>query len=216
MIHAPGTPHPPVARLLAGIEDGSQWETLVLSTGTAASAPELDRLLTEWRTRPRARVLVLGTLGTHRDASVARWRELWALEEQARASGLPVLALRLAPLIGPESPLWLRLRTGEPLPQRGRPLVQPVAEADVRATLAAAWTAGADWMGWYDVAGPEPVTLAELAALARREGALPRGAGAWEPAAQELAQQRLCDPRPWSERFRIVPRRLSEEAGAWA
>jgi uncharacterized protein YbjT (DUF2867 family) len=216
VIHVPGTPLAPVPRLLRALEDGSSTDTLVLGTGSAASEPELDTLLSEWRSRPRARVLVLGTLGTHRDARVARWRELWALEEQARATGLPVLALRLAPLIGRESPLWLRLRTGEPLPQRGRPLVQPVAEADVRATLAAAWTAEADWAGWYDVAGPEPVTLAELAALARREGALPRGAGAWEPSTEELAQQRLCDPRPWSERFRIVPRRLSEEARAWA
>ena len=216
MIHAPGAPHPPVARLLLGIGEHAGADTLVLSTGTAASEAELDRLLAEWCTRPHARVMVLGTLGTHRDAHVARWRELWTLEEKARASGLPVLALRLAPLVGPQSPLWLRLKTGEGLPGRGRPLVQPVAEEDVRATLASALTAEADWTGWYDVAGPEPLTLAELAALARRDGALPHGAGAWEPAAEELASQRLCDPRPWSERFRIAPRRLSEEAGAWA
>ena len=216
MIHAPGTPDPPAPRLLVGLESDLDEEILVLAHGTTTSEEALDRLLAEWRTRPRARVLVLGTLGTHRDAHVPRWRQMWTLEEKARTTGLPVLVLRLAPLVGPQSPLWLRLKSGEPLPQQGRPLLQPVAEVDVRATLTAALTARADWLGWYDVAGPEPLTLAELAALARREGVLPQGAGAWEPPAEELAQQRLCDPRPWSEHFRIEPRRLSEEAGAWA
>ena len=216
MIHVPGTPFAPVPRLLRALEDGSSTDTLVLGTGSAASEAELDALLAEWRDRPGARVLVLGALGTHRDARVARWRALWTLEEKARASQLPVLALRLAPIVGPESPLWLRLRTGEGLPGRGRPLLQPVEEKDVRATLAKALTAEADWAGWYDVAGPEVLALSELAALARREGTLPHGAGAWEPPAEELAELRLCDPRPWEQRFGIVPHRLSEETGAWA
>lgn len=200
---------------MEGLE-GRGAETLVLSTGSVGSPDALDPLLASWAGKPAARVLVLGTVGTHRDARAPRLRALWDLEEKARATKLPVLALRLGPIVGPESPLWLRLRSGEPLGRAAQALLQPVAEADVRRCLAAALAAESDWAGWYDVIGPEALTLEELAALARREGSLARGAGAWEPPLEELREQRLCDGRPWIERFGIVPRRVTQEAPAWS
>ena len=214
MINAPGTPDPPVSRLLAAVPEPA-CETLVLSTGSVPTSEVLDGLLGEWAAKPAARVLVLGTVGTHRDAQAARLRALWELEEKARATGLPVLALRLGPIVGPGSPLWLRLRSGESLGRAAQALLQPAAEDDVRQVLGAALAAAADWAGWYDVVGPEALTLEELAALAR-EGSLPRGAGAWEPALEELREQRLCDARPWIERFGITPRRVTQEALAWS
>ena len=87
------------------------------------------------RASPSGGFVVLGPLGTHRDAALPRLRAWWEIEEMARASGLPVLALRLAPLVGPTSPLWLRLRSGERPPRGDRVLIQPVAEADVVATF---------------------------------------------------------------------------------
>jgi uncharacterized protein YbjT (DUF2867 family) len=216
VIHAPGSPDPPVPRLLAEVEAAPSSETLVVSTGTADTWQALDSLLAEWAGRPGARVLVLGTVGTHRDARAARLRALWTIEEKARATGLPALVLRLAPILGPRSPLWLRLRAGGSLPRADRALLQPVAEEDVQATLAAACLAQEDWSGWYDVAGPDAMSLDELAALAGRDPSLPRGAGAWEPSPEELAEQGMCDPRPWSQHFRITPRRVIEEAPQWA
>lgn len=216
MMLVPGHPNPPAGRILEGLQDREDVETLVLSTGSAGSSEALDQLLASWAGKPAARVLILGTVGTHRDARAARLRALWELEEKARATGLPVLALRLAPIVGPGTPLWLRLRSGEAFSRAAQALLQPVAEADVRKALGTALAAEADWAGWYDVVGPEALTLEELAALARREGSLPRGAGAWEPSLEELREQRLCDARPWIERFRITPRRVTQEALAWS
>jgi len=129
---------------------------------------------------------------------------------------VPVLALRLGPLLGRHSPLWLRLRSRPPLPGGGRALLSPVVEEDVVETLARALAGDSDWSGWYDVVGPEPLALAELAVLAARAGRLPGGAGAWEPPLEEMDEHRLCDDRPWRDRFGIVPRRVSEEAAGWA
>ena len=161
-------------------------------------------------------MLVLGTLGTHRDARVPRLRALWTIEEKARATGRPVLALRLAPLVGPASPLWLRLRAGTPPRRAQDALLQPVAEVDARTTLERALGDSSDWTGWYDVAGPEALTLGELAELAARDGAAAPGAGNWEPSLEELAEQRLCDDGPWRQRFGITPRHVSEGTRAWA
>src|SRR5207237_614469 len=52
------------------------------------------------------RILVLGWNGVHPDARAQALRKLWALEERCRAGGVPTLALRLAPLVGPAAPLW--------------------------------------------------------------------------------------------------------------
>src|SRR5207244_564688 len=74
-------------------------------------------------------------IGAHPDATAPLLQRLWELEERARASGLPALVLRLAPLVGPSSPLWLRLAAGGELPGRLRPLLNPVVEEDAVLTL---------------------------------------------------------------------------------
>lgn len=164
---------------------------------------------------PPTRLLVLSLVGTHPDARSPLLQSLWSLEETARATGLEVLTLRLAPLIGPRSPLWLKLRTRPPLPRGGRKLLNPVLEEDAVETLERAITGRAGWHGWYEVAGEEPVALAELAAWARTAG---RGEdpGAWEPALDVLEDQKLCDPDPWRAHFGIEPSRVSMVAREWA
>jgi len=163
------------------------------------------------------RLLVITRLGTHRDAAGPRLRECWELEETARRSGLPALVLRLGPMLGPESPLWLRLRADPSLPRRGAKLLNPVAESAVLETLELALAEEAPWAGWYEVAGPEVWTLGELAALAREAGpVLPAGAGAWEPPLAELEEHRLAEPGPWLGRFPVAVRPLADQARAWA
>jgi len=180
----------------------SDW--LRPATG-AAAGPAPDRLL------------VVTRLGTHPDAVSPRLRECWALEERARASGLPVLVLRLGPLLGPQSPLWLHLGTGPALPRGGAKLVNPVVEADVVETLARALSGRAPWEGWYELAGPETWSLAELTGLARPAGT-PRGtvAGGWEPPLAEIEEHRLAEAGPWLGHFGLEPRPLAERAAAWA
>src|SRR6185503_18164833 len=95
------------------------------------------------------RILVLSLIGAHRDATIEALRRLWDLEERARATGLPVLTLRLGPLIGPRSPLWLRLRSRPRLARSERRLLQPVLEDDVLETLARALSGAAAWEGWF-------------------------------------------------------------------
>lgn len=216
MILAPAGLEPPVPRLLEalvarghqvvrepveGREEGPV--TLVCAGGTSPAA--LDAMLGRARGMARARVLVLSRLGAHPDARAAGLAALWALEERARARGLPALTLRLGPLVGPRSPLWLRLRARPKLPRDGRQLLNPVAEADAVETLARALDGRAEWRGWYEVAGPDAWTLAELAALARESGpALPRGAGAWEPPLDELSEHRLAEAGPWLAHFGLT------------
>src|SRR5262249_37128406 len=76
VISPPGAPDPPVSRLLAAVSGSASSEILVLSTGSSPGGEALDRLLAEWASKPRARVLVLGTAGTHRDAHATRLRAL--------------------------------------------------------------------------------------------------------------------------------------------
>lgn len=228
MIRIAGLPAPPVPRLLAAlaarghpVESGRPFSpdsmvpegtTLVLGPGDEPSMPALlARAGAPRGAGPR--LLVLSLVGAHPDARVAMLRRLWALEEQARATGLPVLTLRLAPIVGPRSPLWLKLRTRPGLPRGSRRLLNPVFEPDVLDTLERALSGRARWEGWYEVAGPEAVSLAELAAWARGLGpAREAGVAAWEPPLEVLAEQRLSDARPWVEHFGIEPARLS--AGA--
>lgn len=177
--------------------------------------------LRAWRAahaQPAApRLLVVTRLGTHPDAAHPRLRACWALEEAARGTGLPVLVLRLGPLLGPHSPLWARLRSAPALPRGGRKLLNPVAEGDVVETLDRALCGRAEWEGWYEVAGPEVLSLAELAALAREAGpALPAGSGAWEPPLDELEEHRLAETEPWLGHFGMSVRPLAEQAREWA
>jgi uncharacterized protein YbjT (DUF2867 family) len=240
VIHAYGEPDPPAPRLLASLAErghavspggapggraaaeprgaGPRRDpTLVLASGGAPDFAALGVLLGAWRSAPGARVLVLSSLGAHPDARAARLRWLWMLEEHARASGLPVLTLRLGPLIGPRSPLWLRLRRQPRLPRGGEKLLNPVAETDVVETLARALDGRAKWEGWYEVAGPDVMSLAELVALAREAGPPPRGEnGAWEPPLRELSEHRLAEADGWLEHFAMRVRPVGEQAQRWA
>ena len=238
MIHVFGAPDPPAPRLVerlraraiapaagggagaahaAGAGAGSDSAgpaTLVLGA-TPLDALALGVLVGGWRKARGARLLVLSALGAHPDAQSPRLRALWELEEQARGFALPVLVLRLAPLVGRDSPFWRKLATGPRLPRGGRALLQPVVEDDVVRTLERAFDDDAPWSGWFEVAGPEVLSLAELADLARASRGASRVKGAWEPPLGELDEHRLAEPEPWRERFGIEPRRVAEEAATW-
>ncbi len=197
-----------------GAEDGSP-ATLFLCPGPE---PAVSDPLSRPGSGPApTRLLVVTRLGTHPDAAAPRLRDCWDLEERARAGGLPVLVLRLGPMLGPASPLWLHLATGPALPRGGAKLVNPVAETDVVETLDRALAGRAAWEGWYEVAGPETWTLAELVELARATGA-PRGGpgAAWEPPLAEIEEHRLAEAEPWLTHFGLAPRPLAEQARGWA
>ena len=159
------------------------------------------------------RVLVLSRLGAHPDARCGSLQRLWRLEEHVRAGGAPTLTLRFAPLVGPETPLWRKLRAQPSLPRGGRKLVNPVAETDAVETLLRALDGRGPWQGWYEVAGGETVTLAELRDLAAHTPGGTRG-GAWEPPLEEIREHRLAEPQPWAAEFGIAPTPLASWAGA--
>lgn len=213
MILAVTSLDPPVPRLLATVAgrsfDDRPPHTLVLGAGTESVEASLAKA-------PGARLLVMSTLGVHPDARAPRLRALWDLEEQARASGRPVLTLRLAPLVGASSPLWLKLRSRPNLPEAGHTLLNPVTEDDVVETLARALDGRAAWEGWYEVAGPEVLALEELAALAARTPRVPPDAGQWEPPPAELREHRLAESAPWLEHFSLTPSEVSSRATGWS
>ncbi len=230
MIHLAGGAagrHPVEERLLGALEprghrrvaapgDAAGRTTAVVVPGGLAPG-ELEPVLAPWRTVPGARLLVLSRLGAHPDAPAPGLRRLWDLEERARASGLPALVLRVAPLLGPASPLWLRLRARPRLPRGGRKLLDPVAEADVVETLDRALAGRAAWGGWFEVAGPEAWSLAELLDLAGRAGPpLPPDAGAWEPPLGELEAQRPAEAGPWLAHVGLDVPPLAERVRAWS
>ncbi len=156
----------------------------------------------------RLRVLMLSRLGSHPDARTPSLRRLWRLEEHVRAGGLPTLTLRFAPLVGPVTPLWRKLRSRPSLPNGGRKLVNPVAEHDAIDTILRALDGRASWQGWYEVAGDDVLSLAELCAIAARSPGEPSG-GEWEPALDEIAEHRLAESGPWAQHFGIVPTALA-------
>ena len=213
MILAPGSPDPPVRRLLArlGPDVTEGADTLVVASGTA-EGEALDALLDEGDFR----ILVLSALGAHPDARAPRLRRLWNLEEQVRRSSRAVLTLRLAPVVGADCPLWLRLRTRPRLGRDGEILFSPVHESDVVETLTRALDGRAPWEGWYGIAGPEVMTLSEASALAARGQRLPPGAGAWEPPLEEIREHRLPELEPWIEHFDVVPSRVTDHAERWS
>ncbi len=179
--------------------------TLVLSDG-----PGIVNLLGTVRALGdrRFRVLLLSRLGAHPDARAASLRRLWRLEEHVRGGGAPTLTLRLAPLVGPETPLWRKLRSRPALPNGGRKLVNPVAERDVVETLLRALDGRVLWNDWYEVAGSEAVSLAELRDLAGRSRGAATG-GEWEPSLDEIAEHRLAESEPWASAFGITPTPLA-------
>ncbi len=197
-------------------DQATDGDTLLLAPGPGEPAAATLAWLAARSRSDRARLLVLTRLGTHPDARAPDLGDCWRLEEAARASGQPTLTLRLAPLLGPESPLWLRLRAVAGGSRWGERLVNPVAEGDVLETLDRGLSGRAEWGGWFEVAGPEVWSLAELAALARETcGPLPRGAGAWEPPLEEIEEHRLAEAGPWLAHFRLSARPLVEQARAW-
>lgn len=200
-------------------EAGAPALAVTLFVCPAPDEPAAD--LRAWRAAharvPQPRLLLVTRLGAHPDAMHPRLRECWALEESARGTGLALLVLRLGPVLGPESPLWRRLRGVPPLPPGGALLLNPVAESDVVETLDRALCGRAEWSGWYEVAGPEVWSLAELADLAREAGSpLPAGSGGWEPPLAELEEHRLAEAGPWLEHFGMSVRPLREQARGWA
>jgi uncharacterized protein YbjT (DUF2867 family) len=189
---------------------------LFLCPAPGEPASDLRRWLHEHPPAAATRLLVVTRLGTHRDARAGSLRSSWELEEAARGTGLPVLVLRIGPVVGPASPLWARLRSGPVLPRGGRKLLNPVAERDVVETLDRALSGRARWDGWHEVAGAEVWSLVELAGLARGMGpALPAGSGAWEPPLEEMEEHRLAEAEPWLEHFGMSVRPLGEQAREW-
>ncbi|MFI5372627.1 MAG: hypothetical protein ACHQ52_13810, partial [Candidatus Eisenbacteria bacterium] len=161
-------------------------------------------------------VLMLSLIGCHRDAVAPRLRDLWDLEEETRRSGLPTLTLRLAPLVGPESPLWLRLRSQPRVKHAERVMIQPLVEDDAIETIDRALKGEVAWRDWYELAGPEVLSLAELLQMGAAAGpALPRDTGDWEPPLEEMREHRIAEMEPWSRRFALTPRRVSEGVAAW-
>jgi uncharacterized protein YbjT (DUF2867 family) len=159
----------------------------------------------------RFRVLVMSRLGAHPDARAASLQRLWRLEEHVRGGGAPTLTLRLAPLVGPDSPLWRWLRTRPGLPRDGRKLVNPVYEPDAVETLVRALSGQAAWEGWFEVAGAETVSLAELRDLAAASPG-PTTGRFCEPTMDEMDEHRLAECGPWASHFGITPVRLA----SWA
>ena len=231
MIVTPGVLDAPADRLLAAlvtrgetvvdaaaVPAGTEPVTLVVASG--AFVFDFAGLVRAVAPRP-FRVLILSRLGVHPDARADSLRRLWRMEEHVRGGGAPTLTLRFAPLVGPDSPLWRLLRGGPALPRGGRQLVNPVAESDAVETLARALGLGQPVLGeaafddWYEVAGPDALSLAELRELAIHSGGARQG-GAWEPALDEIAEHRLAECEPWASRFAITPARIAQEAARWA
>lgn len=215
MIVAPGPLGAPASRLLAalaakghdvreasaGLPSGDAPVTLAISDGPFLF--DFAGLVRAIAPRP-FRVLMLSRLGAHPDAKAASLQRLWRLEEHVRGGGAPTLTLRFAPLLGPDTPLWNKLRTQPSLPRGGRTQLNPVAERDAVETLVRALASDAPWSDWYEVAGPRVWTLGELCGLARDAGR-GRDAGEWEPSLDEMAEHRLAESAPWCARFGITP-----------
>lgn len=214
MILVPAPLDPPANRLLAALAsegtpmtgdarrlEGAAAVTLVLSS--APALPDVAGLVASLGVRP-VRALVLSRLGAHLDARHTSLQQLWRLEEAARAAIPATLTLRFAPLLGAGTPLWNKLRSRPSLPRGGRQMLNPVAERDALETLRRALDGRAAWGGWFEVAGPEVVTLAELRDLAAQAGPGP-DAGAWEPSLDEMAEHRLAESEPWAMHFGLTP-----------
>jgi hypothetical protein len=220
MIVVPGPLDPPADRLLAALAERGEPEpvtagavppgtgpvTLAISSG--AFVFDYAGLVASLAGRP-CRVLMLSRLGAHPDARTPTLRRLWRLEEHVRGGGLPTLTLRFAPLLGAGTPLWNRLRSRPSLPAGGRWLLNPALERDAVETLVRALADAEPWQDWYEVAGPEAWSLAELRDLAGRCGAGP-DRGEWAPPLAELAEHRLADSEPWASRFGITPAPLAD------
>jgi uncharacterized protein YbjT (DUF2867 family) len=220
VILTPGPLDPPAGRLLEALARegrpvvsdprqlpaGEMPVTIAVSTGPFVF--DFAGLVAAIGARP-FRALVLSRLGAHPDARLPALQRLWRLEEHVRGGGAPTLTLRFAPLLGPATPLWNRLRSRPVLPRGGRQLLNPVSERDALETLRRALDGRAPWGGWFEVAGPEAWNLAELRELATQAGRGPE-AGEWEPPLEEMAEHRLAESEPWASHFGLAPERVSD------
>lgn len=220
MILVPGPLDPPAGRLLGalsaagetivhaatGLPAGEAPVTIAVSTGPFVF--DFVGLVAALGSRP-FRALVLSRLGSHPDARHPALQRLWRLEEHVRGGGAPTLTLRFAPLLAPGAPLWRRLRSRPALPRGGRTLLNPASERDAIETLRRALDGRAAWGGWFEVAGPEAWSLAELRDLAAVAGPA-REPGAWEPPLEEMAEHRLAECEPWASHFGLVPERVAD------
>lgn len=225
MILTPGPLEPPFDRLLGALARGGEavvegaealphgQDPVTIAVGIGAFVFDFAGLVRALGTRP-FRVLLLSRLGAHPDARASALQRLWRLEEHVRKGGAPTLTLRFAPLVGLDSPLWRKLASRPMLPRGGRQVLNPVLETDALETLTRALAMTEPWSDWYEVAGPEVWSLAELVERAARSAAV-RG-GAWEPELDELAEHRLAEAGPWMERFSIRPGSIESLAGALA
>src|SRR5204862_7978861 len=99
----------------------------------------------------------------------------------------------------------------------GGKLLNPVAETAVSETVGRGLGGRGRWEGWFEVAGPDVLSLAELAALARDAGPPPRVVhGAWEPPLRELEEHRLAEADAWLEHFAMRVRPIGQQAMEWA
>jgi uncharacterized protein YbjT (DUF2867 family) len=228
MIRGPVETQPAVARLVQALAARGH-ASVPLEPGATIAAQETllcTALESEGATRALleaaavaqgGRILILSRLGAHPDAQAAPLRALWNMEERARGVGLPALTLRIAPMLGPRSPIWRQLALRQHLPRGGRQLLNPVCESDVVETLVRALSGRASWEGWYEVAGPEVWSLAELGALAAEYPPAAReGVAAWEPSLDELAEHRLAEADPWLEHFNLTPTAIRTAALEWS
>jgi len=211
MIHLAGPAEGAVARLLAALvarglvlaegaaPDFDGGSTLLLST--PVDWMKLGVRFAPWRVARAARVVVVSRVGAHPDAVSAGLRDLWRLEEYARVSAVPTLTLRLAPLVGRESPFWRQLASRPKLRDEARAVLMPVLETDALAALDRVLQKPDANEGWYEVVGPEARSLEEWAELAAASGTAP--GGSWEPELAELAEHRLSEPALWQERFHL-------------
>ena len=214
----------PAARLLAavaarGVAVHSDASTLPADgppvTLAVSDGPFVFNLLAAVRSLEgrRFRLLVLSRLGAHPDARAASLQRLWRLEEHVRGGGAPTLTLRVAPLVGPETPLWRKLRSRPALPRGGRKLLNPVHEGDAVETLVRALSGQAAWEGWFEVASGTPISLAEMRDLAAATPG-PTSGGAWEPPLEAMEEHRIAESEPWASHFGITPTPLAAWTGA--
>jgi len=157
------------------------------------------------------RVLVLSWIGAHRDAREPLLARLWDLEEAARATRRPAIVLRFAPLIGASSPLLAHLARRPRLDARlERSLIQPMHEDEAVEGLARLLAGQVEWAGWFEVCGPEPLTVGELAAYVAA-GALgsAEAAPGWEPSPAVIRAQGMAEWEPWARASGVTPRRIT-------
>lgn len=220
MIHAPGGATGANARLLAALrarglaiadtESPGNADGATLLLWTPVDWMQLGVRMAPWRVARGARLIVLSRLGAHPDAIAPGLRDLWRLEEYARVSLVPTMALRFAPLVGKESPFWKKLGGRPKLGRAGNTVLMPVLEDDAVQVLARALTESRPAEGWFEITGPEALSLDEWGEIATRNGAL--DAGEWEPPIEELTEHRLSESEIWQTRFGLRAHPVSEWA----